>query len=110
MEQAEITDTLGTYQSWTHDPRGTTHDTSGKRSWWWRSSRRSILPPAGCREEVFWCSQSWKRGGSGIEVKITMRGSLRGFSERGVNIGQRGALGGSPSPRRPGGATRRGAL
>src|SRR4051812_7641843 len=23
------------------------NDTSRKRSWWWRSSRRSILPPAG---------------------------------------------------------------
>src|SRR3954463_8850709 len=34
----------------------------------WRSSRRSILPPAGCREEVFWCSRSWKRGGGGTEA------------------------------------------
>src|SRR3954470_14435213 len=39
--------TSHSYWSWTHGPRGTTHGTSGKRSWWCRSSRRSILPPQG---------------------------------------------------------------
>src|SRR3954467_8096070 len=70
--------------------KGTTHGTSGKHPWWWRSSRRSILPPAGCREEVFLCSRYWKRGGGGTKRYFAMRGSPSGFLRRRGNIGQRG--------------------
>src|SRR3954463_2154079 len=57
----------GRRTSWTHGPRWTTHGSSGKHPWWWRSSRRWFLPPAECREEGSWCSRSWKRGGGGTE-------------------------------------------
>ena len=36
-------------------------------------SRSSILPPAGCQEEVFWFSRSWKRGGGGTEARLRKR-------------------------------------
>src|SRR3954471_15320143 len=60
------------------------------RSWWWRSSQRSILPPAGCREEVFWCSRSWKRGDGGTEASSRIRVLLLEFSRDGGYIGERG--------------------
>src|ERR1041385_3149385 len=50
--------TSHSYWSRTHGPRRTTHGTSGEHPWWRGDSRRSLLPPAGCREEVFWCSRS----------------------------------------------------
>src|SRR4051812_37325955 len=93
--------TSHSYWSWTHGPRGTTHDTSGKNPWWWRSSRRTILPSTGCREEVFWCSRSWKRGGGGTEGKIAMRGSLHGLPGQGVKMGRGGARGGGPASQAP---------
>src|SRR4051794_1434607 len=51
--------------------------------------------------EGFWLSRSWKRGGDGTEEKTAMWGPSRGFLERGVNIGQRGAPWGGPSPQAP---------
>ena len=83
--------TSHSYWSWTHGPRWTTHGTSGKRSWWWRTSRRSILHPAGCRDRVFWRSRSRDRGGGETVVKFAIRSASRGFTERGLNIGRRGA-------------------
>src|ERR1041385_3653351 len=83
------------YLSCTHGPRWTTHGSSGKRPWWWRSSRRWFLPPVGCREDVFWCSQSWKRGG-GTEERSQKKGSRLGvFASRGINR-RRGQPGGPP--------------
>ena len=96
------------YWSWTHGPRKTTHDTSGKRSWWWRSSRRSILPPAGCRERFVRLCRSWNRRGGGTKEDIAKRVPSRVFLEWGVNIGRRGPPGCGPTPRRPAGAARRG--
>src|ERR1041385_576431 len=72
--------TSHSYWSWTHGPRGTSHDTSGKRSWGWRSSRRTILPPTGCRDEVFWRSRSRDRGDGGTKENFMMGGVFfRGF-------------------------------
>src|SRR3954462_12922932 len=68
-----------------------------KRHPWWRGdSWRSILPPAGCREEVFWCSRSWKRGGGGTERgEIAKKGSCHGvFTSRRI-YGRRGAARGA---------------
>src|SRR4051812_38334784 len=41
--------TSHSYWSWTHGPRWTTHDTSGRHPWRWRVSRRWFLLTAGCR-------------------------------------------------------------
>src|ERR1041385_4864806 len=90
--------TSHSYWSWTHGPR-TTHGTSGEHPWWRGGSRRSILPPAGCREEVFWCSRSWKRDGGGTEASSRNRVPLLEFSRDGGYIGERGARRG---PRAPG--------
>src|SRR3954469_4244362 len=79
---------------WTHGPRWTTHGSSGKRPWWWRSSRRSILPPAGCRDRVSWQPQSWKRGGGGTEWRSRKRVMSLGLSGREAYIGEGGRLGG----------------
>src|SRR3954467_251417 len=73
MKNKEGRRTSHSYRSWNHGPRWTTHGSSGKRPWWWRSSRRSILPPAGCREEVCWCSRSWKRDGGETEERSRKR-------------------------------------
>src|ERR1041385_2486255 len=91
-----VWDVSHSYWSWTHGPRGTTHGTSGKRSWWWISSRRSILPSAGYRDRVFWRFRSRDLGGSGTVVKITSRRASRGFSHRQLNLGGRGHQGGPP--------------
>ena len=82
--------TSHSYWSRTHGPRRTTHGTSGEHPWWRGDSRRSILPPAGCREEVFWCSRSWKRGGGGTEASSRNRVPLLEFSRDGGYIGERG--------------------
>src|SRR6187399_3558417 len=79
------------YWSWTHGPRETTHNSSGKRPWWWRSSRGWFSPPAGCREEFSWCSRSWKRGGGGTELRSRKRVPSSRVSGRVLNICQRGA-------------------
>src|ERR1041385_6935508 len=52
----------------------------GQHPWWWRSSGRWFLPPAGCREEVFWFSRSWKRGGGGTEERSRKRVPVTGVS------------------------------
>src|ERR1041385_2864151 len=82
--------TSHSYWSRTHGPRRTTHGTSGENPWWRGDSRRSILPPVGCREEVFWCSRSWKRSGGGIEASSRNRVPLLEFSRDGGYIGERG--------------------
>src|ERR1043165_6186146 len=82
--------TSHSYWSRTHGPRGTTHDTSAKRSWWWRSSRRSILPPAGCRDRFVRLSRSWNQRGGGTKEDIEKRVFSRWFLGRGVNIGEKG--------------------
>src|SRR3954462_966697 len=93
MKNKERERTSHSYLSWTHGQRWTTHGSSGKRPWWWRSSRRSILPPAGCREGVFWCSRSWKHRGGGTEARSRKRVLYSGgFGGRGKyrRRGQRG--------------------
>src|SRR3954468_24713945 len=55
--------------------------------------RRSILPPAGCREEVFWRSRSWKRGGGGTEARSRKRVLSSSVLGREVNIGEGGSQG-----------------
>src|ERR1041385_3622544 len=70
----------------------------------WRSSRRSILPPAGCREEFFWCSRSWKRGDGGTQVRSRKRVLSSGVSGRERYIGKGDSQGGHQESRWPGGA------
>src|SRR3954465_982430 len=89
------------YRSRTHGSKETTHDTSGKRPWWRRSSRRSILPPAGCREEVIWRSQSWKRGSGGTEARSRKRVLSSEVSRKGDYIGEGGSQGGHQGPGAP---------
>src|SRR3954469_9101229 len=82
--------TSHSYCSRTHGPRKTTHETSGEHPWWRGDSRRSILPPAGCREEVFWCSRSRKRGDGGTEARSRKRVLFSEVSRDGEYIGERG--------------------
>src|SRR3954470_11093359 len=70
--------TSHSYWSWTHGPRWTAHGSFGKRSWWWRSSRRSILPPAGCRDRVSWQPRSWNRSVGRIEGRYRPKGGSGG--------------------------------
>src|ERR1041385_8664646 len=84
------------YRSWTHGPRWTSHGSSGKRPWWWRSSRRLILPPAWCREEVCWRFRSWKRGGGRTEARSRKRVLSLEVSRDGEYIDERGQPGGPP--------------
>src|SRR3954467_10994050 len=98
--------TSHSYWSRTHGPRRTTHGTSGEHPWWRGDSRRSILPPAGCREEVFWCSQSWKRGGCGTEERSRKRVLLSEVSRDGEYIGEGGQPGGHQGSKRPPGAAK----
>src|ERR1041385_4967366 len=94
--------TSHSYWSRTHGPRRTTHGTSGEHPWWRGDSRRSILPPAGCREEVFWCSRSWKRGGGGTEASSRNRVPLLEFSrDGGINRRKGAARGGPGAPGTP---------
>ena len=58
---------------------------------WWRSSRRSILPQEGCREEVFTRSRYRKRCSGGTMEKFAILDLLEGFWIGEVNIGQRRA-------------------
>src|ERR1041384_5753241 len=90
MKNKEGRRTSHSYWSRTHGPRKTTHKPSGEHPWWRGDSRRSILPPAGCREEVFWCSRSWKRSGGGTEESLRNRVPLLEFSRDGGYIGERG--------------------
>src|ERR1041385_7790041 len=89
--------TSHSYWSRTHGPRRTTHGTSGEHPWWRGNSRRSILPPEGCREEVFWCSRSWKRGGGRTEARSRKRILSSKESCHREYIGE----GGSQGSRRP---------
>src|SRR3954466_14780367 len=88
MKNKEGRRTSHSIGAWTHVPRWTTHGSSGKHPWWWRSSRRWFLPPAGCREEVSWCSRSWKRGGGGTEERSRKRVPLSGFLRHGEYMGE----------------------
>src|ERR1041385_5980829 len=103
MKNKEGRRTSHSYRSRTHGPRKTTHETSGKHPWWRRDSRRSALPPAGCREEVFWCSRSRKRGG-GTEERSRKRVLSSRVSRHGEYIGEGGSQGGHQGSRRPPGA------
>src|SRR4051812_41658867 len=105
MKNKEGRRTSHSYLSWTHCPRWTTHGSSEKRPWWWRSSRRSILPPEGCREEVFWRSRSWKSGGDGTKARSRKRVLSSGVSGRRKYIGEGGKPGGHQESRRPPGTT-----
>src|ERR1041384_8304880 len=94
MKSKEGRRTSHSYWSRTHGPRRTTHGTSGEHPWWRGDSRRSILPPAGCREEVFWCSRSWKRGGGGTEERSRKRVPVMGVSRHEDYMGEGGKPGG----------------
>ena len=93
MKIKVVSRTSHSYGSRTHGPRKTTHGTSGEHPWWRGDSRRSILPPAGCREEVFWCSRSWKRGGGGTEERSRKRVSVMGVTHHDGYIGEGGHRG-----------------
>src|ERR1041385_7979596 len=90
MKNKEGRRTSHSYWSRTHGPRKTTHKTSGEHPRSRGDSRRSILPPAGCREEVFWCSRSWKRGGGGTEGSLRNRVLSSEFPRAGELIGEGG--------------------
>src|ERR1041385_3709184 len=90
MKNKEGRRTSHSYRSRTHGPRKTTHESSGKHPWWRGDSRRSALPPAGCREEVFWCSRSRKRGGGGTEARSRKRVLSSRVSRYGEYIGEGG--------------------
>src|SRR3954465_6019624 len=63
---------------------------------------RGHLPPAGCREEVFWCSRSWKRGGGGTESRSRKRVLSSRVSKDGEYIGEGGpARGATRGPGAP---------
>src|ERR1041385_6124895 len=79
----------------------TTHGTSGKRPWWRGSSQRSILPPAGCREEVCWRSRSWKHGDGGTEERSRKRVLSFEVSRHGEYIGEGVIHAGHQGSRRP---------
>src|ERR1041384_1816346 len=93
--------TSHSYWSRTHGPRRTTHGTSREHPWWRGDSRRSILPLAGCREEVFWCSRSWKRGSGGTEAVSGNGVPLLVFSGDGGYMGERGQPEGGQGPQAP---------
>src|ERR1041385_6279695 len=96
MKNKEGRRTSHSYLSLTHGPKETTHDTSEKHPWWTGDFRRSALPPAGCREEVFWCSRCRKRGGGGTEAR-SRKGVLSSrLSRDGEYIGEGGQPGGPP--------------
>src|SRR4051812_11778087 len=59
-------------------------------------ARRWFLPPVGCREEVFWCSRSWKRGGGGTEERSRKRVPITWVSRQEEYIGEGGQPGGPP--------------
>src|ERR1041385_1133456 len=99
MKNKEVRRTSHSYR--THGPRETTHGSSGRRPWWRRGNRRSILPPTGCREEVCWRSRSWKRGGGGTEARSRKRVLSSEESCRGEYIGEGGHPGGHQGSRRP---------
>src|ERR1041385_4264420 len=90
MKNKEGRRTSHSYSSRTHGPKETTHETSGKHPWWRGDSRRSALPPAGCQEEVFWCSRSRKRGGGGTEARSRKRVLSSRVSRHGEYIGEGG--------------------
>src|ERR1041385_6294837 len=90
MKNKEGRRTSHSYWSRTHGPRKTTHKTSGEHPWWRGDSWRSALPPAGCREEVFWCSRSRKRGGGGTESRSRKRVLSSRVSRHGEYIGEGG--------------------
>src|ERR1041384_3952297 len=106
MKNKEGRRTSHSYRSRTHGPKETTHESSGKHPWWRGDSRRSALPPVGCREEVCWCSRSWKRGGGGTEVRSRKRVLTARVSRHGEYIGKGGQPGGPPGVQAPPGAAR----
>src|ERR1041385_8203830 len=106
MKNKEGRRTSHSYSSRTHGPKETTHETSGKHPWWRGDFRRSTLPPAGCREEVCWCSRSRKRGSGGTEARSRKRVLSSRVSHHGEYIGEGGSQGGHQGSRRPPGAAR----
>src|ERR1041384_4533176 len=104
MKNKEGRRTSHSYRSRTHGPKETTHESSGKHPWWRGDSRRSALPPAGCREEVFWCSRSRKCGGGGTEARSQKRVLSSRDSRHGEYIGEGGSQRWTRGPRRPLGA------
>src|ERR1041385_276291 len=101
MKNKEGRRTSHSYLSRTHGPKETTHGTSGKHPWWRGDSRRWFLPPAGCREEVCWCSRSRKRDGGGTEARSRNRVLFFRVSRDGEYIGEGGQPGGHQGSRRP---------
>src|SRR3954464_11012754 len=61
----------------------------------------SILPPAGCREEVCWRSRSWKRGGGGTEARSQKRVLSGSFTSREINRRKGAARGATRGPGAP---------
>src|SRR4051812_41231823 len=59
-------------------------------------ARRWFLPPTGCREEVFWCSRSWKRGGGGTKERSRKRVPVTGVSRHEDYMREGGHPGGPP--------------
>src|SRR6187399_144757 len=112
MKNKEGRRTSHSYWSWTDGPRETTHNSSGRRPWWWRSSRWRSSPPAGCREGFSWCSRSWKRRRRRNRDEIAKKSScFEGFGRR-FKYMPKGGIGGASGgpgapPARPrGGAAR----
>src|ERR1041385_837455 len=101
MKNKEGRRTSHSYLSRTHGPKETTHGTSGKHPWWRGDSRRSALPPAGCREEVCWCSRSRKRGDGGTEARSRKRVLASRVSRDGEYIGEWRQPGGPPGVQAP---------
>src|ERR1041385_5255591 len=101
MKNKEGRRTSHSYRSRTHGPKETTHESSGKHPWWRGDSQRSALPPAGCREEVCWCSRSRKRGGGGTEARSRKRVLSSMVSRQGEYIGEGGQPGEPPGVQEP---------
>src|SRR6187200_1506609 len=101
MKNKEGRRTSHSYWSWTHGPRETTHNSLGRRPWWWRSSRWWFSPPAGCREEFSWCSRSWKHGGGGTEARSGKRVPSSRVSGREQYICKRGSPEAEVGPQAP---------
>src|ERR1041385_7571600 len=101
MKNKEGRITSHSYRSWTHGPKETTHESTGKHPWWRGDSRRSALPSAGCQEEVCWCSRSWKRGGGGTEARSGKRVLSSRVSRHREYIGEGGQPGGPPGGQAP---------
>src|ERR1043165_7662610 len=81
------------YGSRTHDPRGTTHGTYGRRPWLWMVSWRGDLLPAGCRGSFSRQPRSENGGGGGTEGFPRKRVLVPGFLPKGKYKGEGGPRG-----------------